>query len=47
MGIDAFFVEFRAFVAPVLEHLDRSDVAEGFLRKVLVVDLGRALDGLA
>ena len=44
--IDTFFEAFRAFVAPVLECLDGSDVAEGFLRKVLVIDLNIALDGL-
>ena len=41
-----FFEEFGAFFAPVLECLDRGDVAEGFLRNVLIIDLDRALDGL-
>jgi len=44
--VDTLFEAFRAFVAPVLERLDWSDVAEGFLRNVLIVDLDIALDGL-
>lgn len=34
------------FVAPVFERLDRSDVAERFLRNVLIVDWDRAPNGL-
>ena len=44
--VDTLFEAFRAFVAPVLERLDRSDMAESFLRNVLVIDLNIALDGL-
>ena len=45
--VDALFEEFRAFLAPVLERLDGGDVAEGFLRNVLVIDLDIAFNGLS
>ena len=44
--IDALFEELGPFCRPLLERLNGGDVAQGFLRNVLIVDLDVLKDGL-